>query len=382
MSNSETLFASPERKPMSEVLKMHRVISSNSGVKTILEALPHIVLILNEDRQIVHANTTLLSVLGISNINDIMAQRPGEVIHCIHADEGPNGCGTSRNCSLCGAVLAVIESQQSGEPVSKEAHLTSVMNDQEVAWNLLVVASPVIISDENFTIVSMVDISTDKRKSYLERIFFHDVLNTSSIILGYEELLQDSVSGDVLEMVQVLKDTTLHLIDEIQAQRELSNAETGELSVHPTELIPGDILQSLKERYVVDSIENGISVEVIDHYGARAIVTDKVLLVRVLNNLLKNGVEASSSGMTVTISCWEDAGYVNFSCQNESFMSDEVRMQIFSRNFSTKGKNRGLGTYSVKLLTERYLKGVVSFVTDEGFGTIFYITIPKVYPEK
>lgn len=34
-----------------------------------------------------------------------------------------------------------------------------------------------------------------------------------------------------------------------------------------------------------------------------------------------------------------------------------VQLQIFNRSFSTKGKGRGTGTYSMKLLTKRYLKG-------------------------
>ena len=38
-------------------------------------------------------------------------------------------------------------------------------------------------------------------------------------------------------------------------------------------------------------------------------------------------------------------------------MPDEVKAQIFERSFSTKGRGRGIGTYSIKLLTERYLEG-------------------------
>jgi sensor histidine kinase regulating citrate/malate metabolism len=52
-------------------------------------------------------------------------------------------------------------------------------------------------------------------------------------------------------------------------------------------------------------------------------------------------------------------------------------MQIFQRSFSTKGTGRGIGTYSVKLLTEKYLQGEVSFISTKEFGTTFYITIPK-----
>jgi signal transduction histidine kinase len=57
-------------------------------------------------------------------------------------------------------------------------------------------------------------------------------------------------------------------------------------------------------------------------------------------------------------------------------MPPDVRHQLFQRSFSTKGSGRGLGTYSVRLLTERYLDGTVTFTSDEATGTRFDIRIP------
>jgi len=51
---------------------------------------------------------------------------------------------------------------------------------------------------------------------------------------------------------------------------------------------------------------------------------------------------------------------------------------LFQRSFSTKGEGRGLGTYSIKLYTERYLKGTVSFSSAEGEGTVFRVRYPWV----
>jgi sensor histidine kinase regulating citrate/malate metabolism len=51
-------------------------------------------------------------------------------------------------------------------------------------------------------------------------------------------------------------------------------------------------------------------------------------------------------------------------------------LQIFQRSFSTKGAGRGLGTYSIKLLGERYLHGTVSFASSAEQGTIFQISLP------
>jgi len=51
------------------------------------------------------------------------------------------------------------------------------------------------------------------------------------------------------------------------------------------------------------------------------------------------------------------------------------QLQIFRRSFSTKGIDRGMGTYSMKLLTE-YLQGEVSFTSSEENGTLFVARYP------
>jgi sensor histidine kinase regulating citrate/malate metabolism len=48
---------------------------------------------------------------------------------------------------------------------------------------------------------------------------------------------------------------------------------------------------------------------------------------------------------------------------------------MFKRSFTTKGIGRGLGTYSMKLLGEKYLKGKVGFESSKQNGTTFYIEI-------
>jgi signal transduction histidine kinase len=54
-------------------------------------------------------------------------------------------------------------------------------------------------------------------------------------------------------------------------------------------------------------------------------------------------------------------------------MPDHVRAHVFQRSFSTKGAGRGLGTYSVKLLTESYLAGQAWFESTTGQGTTFHV---------
>ena len=96
--------------------------------------------------------------------------------------------------------------------------------------------------------------------------------------------------------------------------------------------------------------------------------------------MVKNALEASGNGQTVTLACGVDGNSVWFEVHNPAFMPRNVQLQIFQRSFSTKGDGRGLGTYSIKLLTEQYLGGRVWFETDEVRGTVFKVSLPLTPP--
>ena len=94
-----------------------------------------------------------------------------------------------------------------------------------------------------------------------------------------------------------------------------------------------------------------------------------------IGNLAKNALEAEPAGATVTLNCKKRGGGAVFTVHNPSRMPEDTRLQVFQRSFSTKGAGRGLGTYSIRLLTVRYLKGAVSFTTGAD-GTTFSAEYP------
>jgi signal transduction histidine kinase len=100
------------------------------------------------------------------------------------------------------------------------------------------------------------------------------------------------------------------------------------------------------------------------------------LVARILGNLVKNALEASPAGAEVTVRGEARGGHPEFTVHNPGAMPAEVQHQLFQRSFSTKGRDRGLGTYSVKLLAERYLGGRVSFESTPDRGTTFRVELP------
>ncbi len=61
-------------------------------------------------------------------------------------------------------------------------------------------------------------------------------------------------------------------------------------------------------------------------------------------------------------------------------MPPEIQLQVFNRSFSTNGTGRGIGTYSIRLLGEKYLGGQVTFDSFDGGGTTFRIHLPAQTP--
>jgi sensor histidine kinase regulating citrate/malate metabolism len=64
--------------------------------------------------------------------------------------------------------------------------------------------------------------------------------------------------------------------------------------------------------------------------------------------------------------------------KSDPLIPRDVQLQLFQRAFSTKGMGRGWGTYSIRLLTERYLGGRVGFISTKKHRTVFTISIPSL----
>ncbi len=95
-------------------------------------------------------------------------------------------------------------------------------------------------------------------------------------------------------------------------------------------------------------------------------------------SIVKNALEAIKAGEIVTCGCNKLGDKVQFWVHNPGYITPHVQSQIFKWSFSTKGKDRGLGTYGMRLLSERFLGGKVAFTSTPTGGTTFTATYPLV----
>lgn len=368
-----TMYAAAERADTETLKKQTEVFSEETSLLSLMNVVPNVVLILNEERQVVYANNRLAQLLGLDGWEMAVGKRPGELFQCIHSDELSGGCGTTEFCKVCGVVNAILDSEK-GSQIVRECRILTKKKD---ALDLRVWATPFLKDEQPFTIFSMMDVSDEKRRYALERVFFHDVLNTAGGIYGLTDLLLEEKDPDeASEVVQILKDASERLMEEIQNQRQLTAAERGDLALSFSMI---STLSSIKETIGMISGHEVVGDRIISVDAAAEDVqvkSDPVLLRRVLINMVKNALEATRNGGVVLISCKKGPDSVVLSVHNDATMSRDVQLQLFQRSFSTKGYGRGIGTYSMKLLGEKYLKGSVWFKSEEGEGTTMFLELP------
>ena len=371
-----TCFAPAERADNTEVVRVSHRFLDGGFFGSLMDKLPEMVLLLNRQRQIVYANRAALEAAGVADRAKALGLRPGELLGCKNYRNAPGGCGTGEACRYCGAVHAILEAQ-SGKPSVQECRILVRNNHHEEPVDVRVWASPAEFDGEPLTFLSIVNIAEEKRVLFLERSFLHDIINTASALREFYSLAESQPDSpertEYMETVGTLAD---RLLQEIIGHQLLIAAESNQLTPNLKRLDALRLLTQLFAVYNRPEMRNTRKLALAPDCDEAVFLSDEVLVSRVLGNMIKNALEAAPPHSTVTVGCRREAGHIAFWVHNPTHMPENVRLQIFYRNFSTKGAGRGLGTYSMKYFTEKYLRGTVAFTSSEKDGTTFTARYP------
>jgi PAS domain S-box-containing protein len=237
--------------------------------------------------------------------------------------------------------------------------------------------APIILDDGiiNGGVGLLEDISERKQ---IERIFFHDIINTAGNLNNFIELIDpESIKNqETRQYLEIVASISNRIVDEIRTHKHLLTSDISKINLRLTEIGSLDFFESICNYFNRADLLSTKTISISPESKNVLFESDETVLGRVLNNMLKNAIEASNDYDNIGLYCGLVNEMVSFSVHNSTYIPKDIQLQLFNRSVSTKGAGRGLGLYSMKILTEMYLKGNISFQSTKEEGTTFTVSYP------
>lgn len=368
----DTFFASPYRSTPEELASDLELIADNPVINGLMNFVSGLFAVLNHNRQVLILNKYFFEMMGVDDSGGIFGLRVGEAVNCIHAFDMPAGCGTSRFCSSCGAAISMVTALEGRNSDEKTCAIDILKNDKIINLHFSVRSCPVDLENRRFILIFFQDISRDQQLYNLKKVFFHDINNILSGLIGRCEILLYNDSPAKKSDIEEIYGCSMRIASEIAIQRNFFAVDS---------YVPKPVYEKISVVLIFDDLAGIFR----NHPASEArilefmpieedlvFVSDRSLIVRILGNMITNAFEATGEGETVRVFWGYEEKRIIFSVWNREPVPGNIAKRIFQRNFSTKkGLERGLGTYSMKFFGESILKGKVDFSTSGEKGTVF-----------
>lgn len=226
-------------------------------------------------------------------------------------------------------------------------------------------------------------ISASKMRDEMLSLFSHDLRSPLVSIVGAVALLKNTIDksppSNSKELLELTLDNAMSMSRIVNDILDIHKLESGNMDFHFTETDLNEVCQkacdlnkSYAEQFDVQ-IEQKLSEEAI-HLNA-----DEKRLIQALTNLLTNAIKYSPENGVVTLSCYREHGKPVIAIEDHGIgIPAQYHDQLFEKFTQIKQKTRkkvastGLGLSIVRHIVEAH-QGHVSFKSEEGKGSIFYI---------
>jgi PAS domain-containing protein len=148
------------------------LLAKTGFLREVFDAIPAMLLIVDDDVQILHLNTTASTGLGI-DLKDVYKKRGGEALHCIHSTEVPGGCGRAGACKDCIIRNSVTSAMQGGKTYRKATRMEFVKGGKKTELHLLVTAVPFKHEEKGYVLLTLENVSELIRLQSLLPICMH-----------------------------------------------------------------------------------------------------------------------------------------------------------------------------------------------------------------
>jgi PAS domain S-box-containing protein len=203
----------------------------------------------------------------------------------------------------------------------------------------------------------------------------HDLRNPLQTLMGTLGLVKQLVTSEDAEGMKEARDLLGSLRDTVQYMDKIvSDLQdyARPVGADPVESNLMDLVQSsIADVIVPESVEVAVDIR-----ASSNVKVDRVLLRRVLTNLILNAVQAMPNGGKLTISGGTENRLVTIAVQDTGVgIAQENIQKIFTPFFTTKAQGQGLGL----AVCRRFMDvqgGTIDVESKVGKGTTFTIKVP------
>ena len=340
---------------------------SVAQLSTVLDSIQVGVMIVDaESCTIMDMNRAGLAMLGVTN--------KGEVV------------GREYFRFVCPANKGSCPVLDQGRSVDNSERILLAANGMELP--ILKTVATITLDGKPCLVEAFMDITErknlEKLKDDVERIMHHDLKSPLNGIIGLPEIILDTVAlnDEDRELVEAIRDSGLRMLRLINMSTDMYKMETGTYNYRPNQVNLATLLRSilLDSRSIASAKRLTINVllegDPVDLSTSILVKGEELLLHSLLANLLKNALEASPPGETVTVritkgSCNKIAIF------NEGTLAANIRSSFFEKyaSFGKKG-GTGLGTYSARLIA-RTMGGDISLEPETEPGVCVVVSLPS-----
>jgi signal transduction histidine kinase/CheY-like chemotaxis protein len=231
----------------------------------------------------------------------------------------------------------------------------------------------------------------DELKSRFLSNMTHEFRTPLNSILALSRLLLSRIDGELLpeqeKQVQFIRKGAENLTELVNDLLDLAKVEAGKTVVIPCEFKAANLFSTLRGMLRPLLVGDAVALVFETPDDVPALVTDEGKVSQILRNFISNAIKFTERG---EIRIWagydEAADAVTFRVRDSGIGIAHADLDAIWQEFAqiahpmqTRHKGTGLGLPLSKRLAE-LLRGSVAVESSPGQGSVFSLTLPRVYP--
>jgi hypothetical protein len=134
------------------------VETMNTCCQSILDVIPIMIFVVDNNVRIRDMNQAAATTFGLEKAI-VFNKSGGEILHCLHLNDVPEGCGSGPSCESCLIRNSVMLCLQGKTITRRRATFVMLTQGSKKELELLITVSPVNICDEPLALLMLEDIS-------------------------------------------------------------------------------------------------------------------------------------------------------------------------------------------------------------------------------